>query len=134
MLDRKGRASMPTQEERLSALEQTVTVLNRGIWDINHNETILLGMATKQGENIQGMMASLATLTEHFSTLEGRIDTLEGRLGAFEQNVTNRFGTLEQSVNSRFEGQDQKFEAQDRKLDQIVLLLNTLISKPEQGT
>src|SRR5215467_9654433 len=29
---RRG-AFMPTQEERLSALEQTVAVLNRGIWD-----------------------------------------------------------------------------------------------------
>ena len=139
---------MPTQEERLSALEQTVAVLNRGIWDINHNETILLGMAVKQGENIQGMMASLATLNEHFSiqdgrietldgridTLDGHIETLDGRLGAFEQNVNNRFetlegrfGTLEQSVDSRFEGQD-------KKLDQIVLLLNTLISKPGERT
>jgi len=155
-------AFMPTQEERLSALEQTVAVLNRGIWDINHNETILLGMAVKQGENIQGMMASLATLNEHFSiqdgridtldgridtldghietldgridTLDGHIETLDGRLGAFEQNVNNRFetlegrfGTLEQSVDSRFEGQD-------KKLDQIVLLLNTLISKPGERT
>ena len=112
---------MPKQEERLSALEQTVAVLNRGIWDINHNETMLLGIVMKVDENTRGMMANLATLTEHFTTLEGRIETLEGR-----------FDALGQSVNSRFDTQDQKFEAQDRKLDQILLLLNTPTPKPGQ--
>ena len=112
---------MPTQEERLSALEQTVAVLNRGIWDINHNETMLLGIVMKVDENTRGMMANLVTLTEHFTTLEGRFETLEGR-----------FDALGQSVNSRFDTQYQKFEAQDRKLDQILLLLNTSTSKPDQ--
>ena len=125
---------MPTQEERLSALEQTIR-------DISHNETILLGMAVKQGENIQGMMASLTTLDEHFSTLEGHVGTLEDRLGTFEQSVDNRFGTLEgrldtfeQSVNSRFEEQGKLLEDHGNKLDQILILLNTLTPKPDQGT
>jgi hypothetical protein len=108
---------MPTQEERLSMVEQTVAVLNRGIWDISHNETILLGMAIKQDENIREVKSSLAALSEHLNTLDGRV-------GAFEQSVNGRFETLEQSMNSRFEGQDKKF-------DQILLLLNTLIPKPE---
>jgi hypothetical protein len=101
---------MPTQEERIFALEQTVAVLNRGIWDISHNETILLGLAIKHDENIREVKSSLATLSE--------------RLNTFEHSVNGRFETLEQSMNSRFEGQDKKF-------DQILLLLNTLIPKPE---
>ena len=116
---------MPTQEERLTTLEQTVTVLNKGIRDINHNETILLGLVSEQGKDIREMKVSLGALNE--------------RLDVFEQSVTNRFDTLEgrfdtlgQSVNSRFEGQDKRFEQQEKKLDQVLLLLNTLIPKPEQ--
>ena len=41
---------MPTQKERLSLLEQTVTAFSRDMRDISHNETILLGMAMKQQE------------------------------------------------------------------------------------
>ena len=117
---RKGGFLMPPQEERLSALEQTVPVLRKGIQDLNYNATILLGVTSEQGKDIREMKVSLAVLNEH--------------LGAFEQNVNtrfetleHRFGTLEQSVNSRFETQDKKF-------DQILLLLNMLISKPGQET
>lgn len=101
---------MPTQEERLSAVEQVVTVLGKGIRDIHYNETILLGLVSEQGKDIREIKISLGVLNE--------------RLDAFEQGVDNRFGTLEQSVNDRF-------EAQDQKLDQVLLLLNTLTSKAE---
>jgi hypothetical protein len=137
---------MPTQEERLSTLEQTVAVLNRGIWDINHNETMLLGMFIKQDENIQEVKSSLAALSghlntfeqnvnSHFGALDGRIGALDDRFGAFEQRVNGRFETFEQRVNGRFETLEQsinsRFEGQDKKFDQILLLLNTLIPKPE---
>ncbi len=127
---------MPTQEERLSTLEQTVTVLSKGIRDINHNETILLGLVSEQGKDIREMKVSLGALNEHldvfeqsvsnhFGSLEHRFGSLEHRFGSFEQSVSNRFGTLEQGINSRF-------EEQDKKLNQVLLLLNTLIPKPEQ--
>ena len=91
---------MSTQEERLSTLEQTVTVLSKGIRDIHYNETILLGLVSEQGKDIREMKVSLGALNE--------------RLDVFEQSVTNRF------------------EEQDKKLDQVLLLLNTLIPRPEQ--
>ena len=97
---------MPTQEERLSALEQTVTILGKGIRDLNHNATILLGVTSEQGRDIREMKVRLAALDERFD--------------AFEQNVNRRFSTLEHSVDE-----------QGKKLDQIMLLLNTLTSKPE---
>lgn len=102
---------MPTQEGRLSTVEQTVTGLGKGIRDIYHNETILLGLVSEQGKDIREMKISLGVLNE--------------RLDAFEQSVDNRFGTLEQGMNDRF-------EAQDQKLDQVLLLLNTLVPKSEQ--
>lgn len=133
---------MPTQEERLSTLEQTVAALKRGIWDIDHNETILLGMAVKQDENIREIKSSLAALSGRFETFEqsvnGRFEALDGRFEAFEQSVNGRFGALdgrfealEHSMNGRFGALDGRFEGQDKKFDQILLLLNTLVPKSE---
>ena len=123
---------MSTQEERLSTLEQTVTVLSKGIRDIHYNETILLGLVSEQGKDIREMKVSLGALNERLDVFEqsvtNRFDTLEGRFDTLE----GRFDTLEQSVNSRFDGQDKRFEGQDKKLDQVLLLLNTLIPRPEQ--
>ena len=102
LFDQKGGFPVPTQEERLSAFEQTLTALSRDIKDINHNETMLLGMSMKQGEDIREIRSNLASLGE-------------------------RLNTSDQSVNSRF-------EAQDKKLDQVLLLLNTFTAKPGQET
>ena len=64
-----------------------------------------------------------------------RLAALDGRLDALEQNVSGRFDTLEQSVSDRFGTLEQsvngRFDEQGKKLDQIMLLLNTLIPKPE---
>ena len=109
LFDQKGGFPVPTQEERLSAFEQTLTALSRDIKDINHNETMLLGMSMKQGEDIREIRSNLASLGE-------RLDTFGERLN-----------TSDQSVNSRF-------EAQDKKLDQVLLLLNTFTAKPGQET
>ncbi|GEM_PF-876134 len=172
---------MPAQEERISMLEQTVTVLNRGIWDIYHHETILLGMAIKQEEDLREVKLKLADLSGHvhalddhvltldnhlhtfeqgvnrrFEALEQRVSGLEGNIGTLEHNVEaldtrigtlehnvealdgrigslelkvealdGRIGSLEQTMNSRFEEQDKKF-------DQILLLLNRLIPTSNQ--
>ncbi len=82
---------MPTQEERLSTLEQTIAVLNRGIWDIDHNETMLLGMAVKQDENIREVKSSLAALNEHLNTFEQHVNShfgaLDGHVGALDNQV-----------------------------------------------
>ena len=111
---------MPTQEERLSPLEQTVPVLRKGIQDSNYNATILLGVTSEQGKDIREMKVGLAVLNE--------------RLGAFEQNVNNRFETQEQRLESLEQNVNSRFETQDKKFDQILLLLNMLVSKPGQET
>lgn len=134
---------MPTQEERLSTLEQTVTVLNKGIRDIHHNETILLGLVSEQGKDIREMKVGLGALNERLDEFEqsvtNRFDTLEGRFDTLEQGVNSRFETLEgrfDTLEGRFgtleQGVNSRFEEQDKKLDQVLLLLNTLIPKPEQ--
>ena len=122
---------MPTQEERLSALEQTVTVLSKGMRDLNYNATILLGVTSEQGKDIREIKVSLAALNERLGAFEqnvnSRFETLEGRFGTLE----GRFGTLEGHLNSFEQSVNSRFEEQDKKLDRVLLLLNTFIPKPE---
>ena len=127
LFDQKGGFPVPTQEERLSAFEQTLTALSRDIKDINHNETMLLGMAMKQGEDIREIRSNLAFMStkqgEDIRETRSSLTSLGDRLDTFG----GRLDTMDQSVNSRF-------EAQDKKLDQVLLLLNTFTAKPGQET
>ena len=127
LFDQKGGFPVPTQEERLSAFEQTLTALSRDIKDINHNETMLLGMSMKQGEDIREIRSNLASMSmkqgEDIRETRSSLASLGERLDTFGE----RLNTSDQSVNSRF-------EAQDKKLDQVLLLLNTFTAKPGQET
>jgi len=125
---------MPTQEERLSTLEQTVTVLSKGIRDINHNETILLGLVSEQGKDIREMKVSLGALNERldvfeesvsnrFGSLEHRFGSLEHRFGSLEHrfgSLEHRFGALEQGVNSRFSSLEQGIDSRFSAFEQSV--------------
>jgi len=101
---------MPTQEERLSALEQAQVGVHEAVSDLNHHVTILIGIVQKQEWDVREMRGSLRSI--------------DGRLNSFE----SRFGSLE----SRFGSLEGRFEAQDKKLDQILLLLTTLSPKSDQ--
>ena len=122
---------MPTQDERLSTVEQSVVVLRKGISDIQHNETILLGVMAEQGKDIREMKVSLAVLNERVGAFEqgvhDRFKVLEGHLGPFERDVHDRFealeghlGSFEQSVNTRFGEQDKKLDDLGRLLLQVL--------------
>jgi len=122
---------MPTQEERLSNVEQSVTGMRKGIADIHHNQTILLGVMAEQGKDIREMKVSLAALNERIGAFEqgiqDRFDVLEGRLDPFEQSVRERFealgghlGTFEQSAITRFGEQDKKLDDLGRLLLQVL--------------
>src|SRR6266852_7477313 len=103
------QVSMPTQEEKVTVLEENIT--------------ILLGIASGKEREIKSIQIGVMSLDRRFDALEGRLYGMDHRLSTLEK----RFDTLEQSVNSRF-------ETQDKKLDQILLLLNTLTPKPDQET
>ncbi len=105
---------MPTQEERLSALEKFQKVAAAHIRETEENTTILLGVIRDQGRDIKRMV-------QHLETIDDRLDTLE-------RNMESRFGTLE----SRFGTLESHFEVQDKKLDQVLHLLTTLTAKPGQ--
>ncbi len=108
-VDQKGKRSMPTQEEKITVFEENIT--------------ILLGIASGQERDIKSIQVGVMSLDRRFDALEGRLYGMDHRLSTLER----RFDTLDQSVNSRF-------EAQDKKLDQILLLLNTYIPRPDQET
>jgi uncharacterized coiled-coil protein SlyX len=108
---------MPTQEERLSAVEQAQVGVHEAVSDLNHHVTILIGIVQKQEWDIREMRGSLRSI-------DGRLNSFESRFSSLE----SRFGSLE----GRFSSLEGRFEAQDKKLDQIVLLLTTLTPKSDQ--
>ena len=93
---------MPTQEERLTALEQAQAKFGEAINDLNHHVTILIGVASREEWDIRELKGS-------FRAIDGRMGSLEGRMGSLED----------------------RFETQEKKLDQVLLLLNTFTPKPE---
>ena len=72
-----------------------------------------------------GDEGSLRSIDDRLTSLEHgvntRFGTLDARMGALETHM----GTFEQGINARF-------EAQDKKLDQILLSLAALTAKPDR--
>jgi hypothetical protein len=104
---------------------------------MEENTTILLGVIRDRGRDIKRMVQHLETIDDRLDTLDQRLDTLErdmeSRFGTLESHfgmLESRFGTLE----SRFGMFESHFEAQDKKLDQVLHLLTTLTAKPGQET
>ena len=134
---------MPTQEERLSALEKFQREAAAHIRETEENTTILLGVLRDQGRDIRRLVQHLETIDERLNSLEPRLDTLESRLDTLGRDMESRFETLESrfetlesrfgTLESRFGTLESHFEAQDKKLDQMLHLLTTLTAKPGQG-
>src|SRR6266516_4221148 len=97
---------MPTQEERLTALEQTFATLRKEnaihIREVDENTTIMLGVIRDQGRDIKRIVQRLETIDERLHTLEQRIES--------------------------------RFETSEKKLDQVLHLLTTLTTEPGQET
>ena len=120
---------MPTQEERLTIVEQSVTILQKGMRDINHNSTILLGVVSEQGKDIREIKARLVDMSE--------------RLDIFEQSTNAHFemqgkqieaNTKQIEANTKLLAEHSEILADHgAKLDQILLILNKLVSRLDQG-
>ncbi len=100
---------MPTQEERLTALEQAQAKFGEAVNDLNHHVTILIGVASREEWDIRELKGSFRAIDGRMGSLEGHMGSLEGRMGSLEG----------------------RFETQEKKLDQVLLLLNTFTPKPE---
>ena len=63
----KGKFSMPTQEERIAALEQKT---DTAIQEIEENTTIMLGVIRSQGQDIRKIFQRLEDIGKIFQRLE----------------------------------------------------------------
>ena|SRR5712691_2088127 len=92
---------MPTQEERLTALEQTFAELQKevallpkqekrittleqktavAIQETEENTTILLGVIRSQGQDIKRIFHHIETIDERQGTMDERLNRLETKL------------------------------------------------------
>src|SRR3989442_15973707 len=103
------RVSMPTQEERLSAVEQAQVGVHEAVGDLNHHVTILIGIVQKQEWDMREMKGSLRSIDGRLNSFESRFSSLDDRLNSFE----SRFSSLE----SRFGSLEGRFEAQEHRVE-----------------
>jgi DNA repair ATPase RecN len=72
---------MPTQEERLTALEQNFASFQKEvathIREVDENFTIMLGVMRDQGRDIKRTVQRLETIDERLNTIEQRFDRLD---------------------------------------------------------
>jgi uncharacterized coiled-coil protein SlyX len=141
---RKADHTMPTQEERLTTLEQTQAKFGDSINDLNHHVTILIGIIQKQEWDVREIKNSLRAIDSRLGSFDSRLGFFDGHLSSFERSVNSRFETQEtrfdaletrfDTLETRFDTLEIRFEAQDKKLDQIMGLLTTLTTKSDQQT
>ncbi len=65
---------MPTQEERLTALEQKTAA---HIQEMDENFTIMVGVIRHQGQDIKRIFQRLETMDESLHTLKHQLNKLE---------------------------------------------------------
>ncbi len=137
---------MPTLEERLTALEQSQLQSGDGINDLNHYVTMLVGIVQKQEweiREIKSLLRTLATdvqvlgqsgqlIAQSTQSLRQEVQSLrqEGQATRQEvQSLRQEGQSLRQEVQSLRQEVWSLKEEQDKKFDQILLLLNTLTGK-----
>ena len=96
---------MPTQEERLTELEQKTAA---HIQEMDENFTIMVGVIRHQGQDIKKIFQRLETMDESLYTLNQRLETVDKRLETIEQ---------------RFNQLDTKFDEHTSLLSQILARL-----------
>jgi archaellum component FlaC len=99
---------MPTQEERIAALEQTtisrIDFLNsvnrlalqqaQSANDTYHELTILLGVTGSQGQDIKAIKEDVGTLKEDVGTLKEDVGTLKEDVGTIKERIGSVETTL----------------------------------------
>ena len=75
---------MPTQEERLTALEQKTAA---SIQEMDENFTIMVGVIRHQGQDIKRIFQRLETMDESLNTLNQRLETVDESLNTLKQHL-----------------------------------------------
>lgn len=127
---------MPTQEERLSALEKFQSIAAAHIRETEENTTIMLGVMRDQGRDIRRIFQRLEVVDERLDTIDGRLDTIENHMEKLEGQVGELGGRMDRLEGrmGRLEGRMDRLEGRmgtlENKMDQVLVLLNSLTTKP----
>ena len=93
---------MPTQEERITALEQKTAA---HIQEMDENFTIMVGVIRHQGQDIKRISQRLDTVDESLHSVNQRLDTVDESL----HSVNQRLDTVDESLHS-LKQQNSQFE------------------------
>ncbi len=92
---------MPTQEERLTILEQAIAASQKfqqqaaaHIRETEENTTILLGVIRSQGQDIKRIVQHLETIDERLETIDENIDQLKTTLNEHTTFLTQILARL----------------------------------------
>lgn len=121
---------MPTQDERLLIVEQTLAILRNDFLQAIVSNTSSLGAINKvlaqQEVNTRDADHAITILLGVVAAQGKEIKDIRSRLDGFDQRFT--------SVEERFASVEERFASVDGKLDQILLVLGTLTPKTGQET
>ena len=79
---------MPTQEERIAALEQKTAT---HIQEMDENFTIMVGVIRHQGQDIKRIFQRLETMDESLSTITQRLETVDESLNTLKYQFETKF-------------------------------------------
>ena len=162
---------MPAVEDRMAALERKVAAMELersnehrkasertpsehayNFKEINHNLTMLLGLADGHEEVIRAMQGDLGVLKEHVEHIDRRLDKMDRRFDGIDRSfaemevkfdkmkremdrrfdaVDQRFVSLEEKFEQRFTSFEQRFTSMEGKFDQVLQQLTILNAKLE---
>ena len=94
--------------QHMAALNKVISMQELHSRDLDHNVTMLLGIAGSQGKDIKTMLNDLSVVKE-------RVEGIDRRLGGVEQRL--------EGVDRRLEGFEQRFTSVEGKLEQILQIL-----------
>lgn len=116
---------MPTQEERITALEKTFAIFRKEtsafVQEIEENTTIMLGVIRAQGQDIKRTFQRLDTIEERLETMDGRLGTVEERL----ETMGQRLGTMDERLNTI----DQHLNRLETTFDEHTTLLTQILAR-----
>ena len=127
---------MPTQEDRIAALEQTtvsridfIDAINRltlqqaqNASNMSHEVTILLGITVSQGQDIRTIKGDVSALKGDVSILKEDVSVLKGDVNALKGDVSILKGDVS-TLTERLGRLETKFDEHTSLLTQILARL-----------
>jgi DNA repair ATPase RecN len=126
MQQNERHISMPTQEERITTLEQTFAIFRKETAsrtrEIEENTTIMLGVMRSQGQDIRRIFTHLETIDQRLERMETSLDEHSAHLASFERMETSldEYSGHLASFDQRFERMETSLE----RLDQLASKFN----------